>query len=335
MRVVVTGAGGFLGRRLVQTLLQEGTLPDRHGKESDLVSIVAVDRAKPEGLPQDRRLESRAADVSDAETVQRLILGDNGDEPADGIFHLAAVVSAQAEQDYDLGMRVNLDGTRYIVDACRQMNRPARMVFASSCGVYSGDPRKPITDTTSARPLTSYGTQKRMGELLLCDAARRGFLDARSLRLPTIVVRPGKPNKAASSFASAVIREPLAHDDYVCPVPRDTQIFIRSPRKMIEAFLHAFRLSGPEWGANRVLTLPGITVSVDDMLAALRRMCGDVVADRVRFEPDASIVRIVRTWPPLFDLQRAENLGFGPETSMDAIIQEYLDDENIRVPLAS
>ena len=202
------------------------------------------------------------------------------------MFHLAAIVSANAEEDFDLGYRVNLDGTRHVLEACRALPEPVRLVFASSVAVYGGDMPAVLDDGTILTPQTSYGAQKAAGELLLNDYGRKGFVDGRALRLPTIVVRPGKPNRAASTFASSIIREPLAGQEAVCPVERDAEMYILSPRRVIQALIHAFELPAEAFGMTRMLTLPGITVSIGEMVDALDEIAGERVAHRIQWQPD-------------------------------------------------
>jgi D-erythronate 2-dehydrogenase len=245
----------------------------------------------------------------------------------DGVFHLAAIVSANAEEDFDLGVRVNLEGTRNVLEACRALPQPARLVFASSVAVYGGDMPEVLDDGTILTPQTSYGTQKAIGELLLNDYSRKGFVDGRALRLPTIVVRPGKPNKAASTFASSIIREPLAGEDAICPVARDAAMYILSPRRVVAALIRAFELPPAAFGMTRMLTLPGITVSIGAMVDALEQVAGERVARRVRWEPDPVIQRIVAGWPAAFDARRARAMGFEADPDVASIIRAHIEDE--------
>jgi len=322
MRIVITGGAGFLGNRLARALLQRGTLTDRNGTIQPIDQLVLFDVAPAEGLTRDPRLEVRTGDITDPGQVRDL-LGAG----IDGVFHLAAIVSANAEEDFDLGMAVNLDGTRHLLEACRALPKPPRLVFASSCAVYGGDLPDVLTDQTILTPQTSYGAQKAAGELLVSDYARKGFIDGRSLRLPTIVVRPGKPNRAASTFASSILREPLAGHAAICPVGRDAELYILSPRRVIEALEHAYELPAVRLGPVRALTLPGITVSVGEMLDALARVAGEQVATRVHFEADPAIQRIVAGWPTRFRADRAQTLGFQADRDIDEIIRAHIEDE--------
>jgi len=321
MRIVITGGAGFIGKKLARALLQRGELATAAGKEP-IDSLVLFDVVHAEGLPEDRRLQTITGDITDAAEVRRLI----GDEVG-GVFHLAAIVSADAEQNFDLGMAVNLGGTRNVLEACRALPRPVRLVFASSVAVYGGEVPDVLDDGTILTPQTSYGMQKAASELLLNDYGRKGFVDGRALRLPTIVVRPGKPNKAASTFASSIIREPLAGQEAVCPVERDAAMYILSPRRVVEALLHAFELPAEAFGMARMLTLPGITASIGEMVDALREVAGENVVRRIRWEPDPVIQKIVAGWPARFDARRARAMGFQADASFTEIVRAHIEDE--------
>jgi nucleoside-diphosphate-sugar epimerase len=326
MRVAITGGGGFLGLRLARALLARGRLTGADGVEHAIERLVLLDGQFPQDVPPDPRLEIVRGDIANPATVARVIAPET-----ESLFHLAAVVSGGAEADFDLGMRVNVDGTRLVLERLRQCKRPARVVFASSVAAFGGDLPAVLDDTVAAAPQTSYGTQKVVCEYLLSDYSRKGFLDARSLRLPTIVVRPGKPNLAASSFASSILREPLNGVDCECPVDPDTDVWLLSPRRVIEAFIHAHELSAAAWGWQRVLNLPGITASVAQMVQALQAMAGERAARRVRWKPDDRIRAIVRTWPVRFETPRALALGFRPDPDVQTVIRDYIADEKISV----
>jgi D-erythronate 2-dehydrogenase len=326
MKVVVTGGGGFLGLRLAKALLARGKLTAPDGAQRDIGKLVLLDTAFPPGLPRDARLEAVSGDVSDAATLARVVTPDTA-----SAFHLAAVVSGGAEADFDLGMRVNLKGTERLLEQLRKCAQPPRVVFASSVAAFGGELPAVLDDATTPNPQTSYGTQKVIGEYLVEDYSRKGFIDGRALRLPTVVVRPGKPNAAASSFASAVIREPLNGVACACPVPLETGVWLLSPRCVVEAFVHAHELPAASWGTKRVLNLPGITVTVRTMLEALGRLHGEHVAQRVSYQPDARVEAIVRTWPARFATPRALSLGFRADPDIDTVIRDYVADENIRV----
>ena len=320
MQVTVTGAGGFLGRRLVRELLKQG-IADPSGQTVPVTKILACDLSL-SGLPADARVERIEADTSDRATIERLVTPQTR-----AIFHLAAIVSVGAEEDFDLGMRVNLDATRALLEACRHSARGAQFLFASTAAVYGGELPKVVEDGIALTPQTSYGTQKAICELLINDYSRRGFIDGRCLRLPTVVVRPGKPNKAASTFASSIIRDPLEGREAVCPVSPDTAMCLISPRKVIEAFLHAQAIPAAKWGWSRSVQLPAFTLTIRQMLEALEKVAGSNVAKRVRFEPDARIEKIVYGWPVAFRSAKAGRLGFTTDTSMQDVIRDFIADD--------
>jgi len=326
MRVVITGGGGFLGLKLAKALLARGTLATGEGTEARLSKLVLLDAAFPSDMPADARLEIVTGDVSDAATLERVLTPDTG-----SVFHLAAVVSGAAEADFDLGDRVNLEGTRRLLERARRCARPPRLVFASSVAAFGGVLPPVLDDATTPTPQTSYGTQKVIGEYLIADMSRKGFLDGRALRLPTIVVRPGKPNAAASSFASGILREPLNGVESPCPVAAETGVWLLSPKRVIEAFLHAHDLPASAWPSTRTVNLPGITVSVAEMLDGLRRVAGESVVRRVTFAPDARIQAIVKTWPSRLNTPRALAMGFRADPDIDTVIRDYVADEKISV----
>lgn len=316
MHIVITGGGGFIGRKLAARLLDRGL----GGRKLERLTLFDVIEA--EGIPDDPRVRLVAGDIGDERQVRELI-----GPGADGVFHLAAIVSANAEEDFDLGMRVNLDGTRHVLEACRALGTAPRVVFTSSVAVFGGDMPEVIEDRTIDTPQTSYGAQKAAGELLVADYARKGFLEGRSLRLPTIVIRPGRPNKAASTFASSILREPLAGQEAICPVERDAAMYILSPRRVVDALIHAFELPQEDFRGFRGLTLPGITVTVGEMVDALGRVAGERAVARIRFEPDARIQAIVAGWPARVDAARGRALGFQADAGFEAIIRAHVEDE--------
>jgi nucleoside-diphosphate-sugar epimerase len=323
MKVVITGGAGFIGRQLSERLLALGELPDRDGKPQAIDELVLFDAVEPAPFKTpDKRLRAVTGDIADRALVARTIGGNTG-----SVFHLAAVVSAAAEADFDLGMRVNVEGTQAVLEACRALPQPARLVFTSSIAVFGGDMPPTLVDTTPLTPQTSYGAQKAIGELLLNDYSRKGYVDGRALRLPTIVVRPGKPNKAASTFASSILREPLAGQEAICPVERSARMWILSPRRAVESLLHAHALPAERWGTNRSLTLPGIEVSIGDMVDGLGRVAGKGPVARIKWQPDAHIQKIVAGWPYRFDPARAKTLGFSPDKTIDDIVQSHIDDQ--------
>ena len=317
MRIVITGGCGFLGRRVAIRLLERGS-----GLGS-IDELVLFDKAAPAlPLPEDKRLRLVTGDIADRDTVTRLIAPGT-----DAVFHLAAIVSGEAEANTDLGYRVNLDGTRAVLDACRALGTAPLVVFASSLAVYGGALPQAVGDDTALTPQTSYGTQKAIGELLVNDYSRKGFVDGRALRLPTVVVRPGRPNRAASTFASSIIREPLSGQEAVCPVTLDTVMALASPRRIVEGLVHALDLPGEAFGASRSLQLPGFSVAVGEMAAALRRAGGEAAFARIRWQPDPQIQRIVSGWPQALLTPRAEALGFGRDRDIDEVVAAFIEDD--------
>src|SRR5437879_5150060 len=320
MKIVITGGGGFIGFKLAKALLARGTLA-----AEKIARLTLVDQAFPSDLPKDARLEALAGDISDPAFAARAIAPDTG-----SVFHLAAVVSGAAEADFDLGMRVNLKGIQNVLEQARKCARPPRLVFASSVAAFGGQLPHVLDDSTTPTPQTSYGSQKVISEYLVSDYSRKGYIDGRSLRLPTVVVRPGKANAAASSFASAVVREPLNGVAYECPLPPETGVWLLSPRRVVEAFIHAHDLPAAKWGPNRVVNLPGITVTVAGMSAAMVKIAGSHAAKRVSWKPDARIQAIVKTWPVRFATPRSLAMGFKPDPDIDSVIRDYIADENVK-----
>jgi nucleoside-diphosphate-sugar epimerase len=322
MRIVITGGCGFLGRRVAIRLLHQGC------GLGPIDELVLFDNAAPAlPLPEDKRLKLVTGDIADRDTVTRLIAAPGTGAGTDAVFHLAAIVSGEAEANPDLGYRVNLDGTRTVLDACRALGTAPRLIFASSLAVYGGALPPTVGDDTALTPQTSYGTQKALGELLVNDYSRKGFIDGRALRLPTVVVRPGRPNRAASTFASSMIREPLAGLDAVCPVAPDTVMALASPRRIVEGLVHALDLPGEAFGASRSLQLPGFSVAVGEMAAALRRAGGEAAHARLRWQPDPVIQAIVSGWPRGLATPRAEALGFGRDNGIDEVIAAFIEDD--------
>jgi nucleoside-diphosphate-sugar epimerase len=317
MRIVITGGCGFLGRRVASRLLEQGS---RLGTVDELVLFDNAAPAQP--LPDDRRLTLVTGDITDRATVARLIAPGT-----EAVFHLAAIVSGQAEADTDLGYRVNLDGTRAVLDACRALGTEPKLVFASSLAVYGGAMPPEVGDMTALTPQTSYGTQKAIGELLVNDYSRKGFVDGRALRLPTVVVRPGRPNRAASTFASSMIREPLCGEDALCPVSPDTVMALASPRRIVAGLVHALGIPGEAFGISRSLQLPGFSVSVGEMAAAVRRAGGAAAYGRIRWQPDPLVQAIVAGWPPALASPRAEALGFGRDRDIDEVVAAFIADD--------
>ena len=307
MNILITGGGGFLGSRLAKALEQR----------DPGARITLLDVQFSQGL--DAQFECVAGDLASPEVIAKALKPDT-----DSVFHLASVVSGGAEQDFDLGYRVNLDGTRHLLEACRKLAKPPKLVFTSSVAAFGGEMPHVLDDSTTPTPQTSYGTQKVCCEYLIADYTRKGMLDGRSLRLPTIVVRPGKPNLAASSFASGIIREPLSGVDADCPVPESTGVWILSPRRVVEAFMHAHDLPASAWPSNRVVNLPGITLTVREMLDAMGRVAGADVVTRVKFVPDKRIQDIVKTWPVRFRTERADRMGFKADANFEEVVRDFM-----------
>jgi nucleoside-diphosphate-sugar epimerase len=307
MNILITGGGGFLGARLARALRQ------RDPKNR----ITLLDVQFPAGL--DEQFDCVAGDLASPEVIAKALKPDT-----DSVYHLASVVSGGAEQDFDLGYRVNLDGTRHLLEACRKLAKPPKLVFTSSVAAFGGVMPEVLDDSTTPTPQTSYGTQKVCCEYLIADYTRKGMIDGRSLRLPTIVVRPGKPNLAASSFASGIIREPLTGVDAACPVPDTTGVWILSPRRVVEAFMHAHDLPASAWPSSRVVNLPGITLTVREMLDAMGRVAGADAVKRVKFVPDQRIQDIVKTWPVRFRTDRADAMGFKADPGFEEVVRDFI-----------
>jgi nucleoside-diphosphate-sugar epimerase len=321
VKVLITGGAGFLGRRLAEKLAARGTLKGVDGRDQAIDEIVLLDVAPAEGLA-DARIRMIVGDITDAALLRRAI-----DRGVGSVFHLAAIVSGQAEADFDLGMRVNVDASRSLLEACRAAGHKPRVVFTSSVAVYGGELPATVLDSNALNPQSSYGTQKAIGELLINDYSRKGYIDGRVLRLPTISVRPGKPNRAASSFASGIVREPLNCEPSTCPVAPETRVWLLSPRKAIEGLILGHELPAQALGPSRAVNLPGVCVTAREMVAALERVAGPEVAQRVRWQHDETTNRIVASWPGAWDTRRAEALGFSGDADFDSIIRAYIEDE--------
>jgi len=319
MQILILGAAGMVGRKLTERLISEGQVNGR-----SISRLVLHDVVEPEAPQASFEIAALTSDFSLAGEADKLVASR-----PDLIFHLAAIVSGEAEADLEKGYRINLDGTRYLFDAIRHIGDGycPRVIFTSSIAVFGAPFPEAIGDDFFLTPLTSYGTQKAIGELLLADYTRRGFFDGIGIRLPTICVRPGKPNKAASGFFSSIIREPLSGQEAVLPVPDDVRHAHASPRSAVGFLMHAAAIDTGLIGPRRNLTMPSVSATVAEQIEALRRIAGEKVAARIRREPDPAIMQMVAGWPRRFDASRAESLGFKAEKSFDEIIRLHIDDE--------
>lgn len=321
MHIVITGGAGFLGSRLARQLLQRGRLSGSDGKQHTITRITLLDMAAAQGF-DDARIESVVGDIADAAVIERVI-GKN----TQSIFHLAAIVSSHAEADFELGMKINFDATRLILERARALGARPRVVFTSSVAVFGGALPAQVPDDVLLMPQSSYGAQKVMGELLINDYSRKGFIDGRALRMPTIAVRPGAPNKAASSFASGIIREPLNGLPSVCPVAPETRMWLMSPRKAIDNLIHGHEINGADLGLARFLSIDGLSVTVRQMVDALERVAGADAVKLITWQADDAIGRIVNSWPGDFEARRARALGFTADSDFAGIVQAYIEDE--------
>jgi len=319
MRILITGAAGMIGRKLTERLLKDGSL---NGKAIDRLALIDIaEPQKPAGFRG--ALEVSTSDLSAPGAAEKAVAAR-----PDVIFHLAGVVSGEAETNFEKGYRVNLDGTRALLEAVRAVGgyKP-KFVFTSSIAVFGAPFPDAIPDDFHLTPLTSYGTQKAICELLLADYTRRGFIEGVGIRLPSIVVRPGKPNKAASGFFSGIIREPLAGQEAILPVADSVLHWHASPRSAVGFLIHAAGISRSELGDRINFTMPGVCCTVGEQIAALRRVAGDKIVARIRRAPDELVARIVAGWPCRFDPRRALGLGFKVDASFDDIIRAHIDDE--------
>jgi nucleoside-diphosphate-sugar epimerase len=323
MRLLITGGAGFIGARLARTLLARGRLAGE-----TIESLLIADQvAPPPDLAADPRVVAHTGSLLEQCGMLAAL-------PLDGVFHLASAVSAECEIDFELGLRSNLDTTRALLDALRKRSEagapPLRLVFSSSAAVFGPDPAVPLPpvvhDDTLPTPQTSYGTQKLLCEYLVADYTRKGYIDGRSARLMTVTVRPGRPNRAASSFFSGIIREPLAGETSLCPVPLDTQHAVSSPARTIDGLIAVYEASREDFGGRTAINLPALNVSVRHMLDALEGVAGAGVRERVKFEPDAGIAAIVAGWPRAASAARAAKLGLQPDKDFASIIRQYIDD---------
>jgi len=324
MKILIIGATGMIGRKLTERLIANGRLKGETISAMTLADV--VEPAPPEDAPTSIAFTTRTCDLSMPGEAEALV----ADRP-DVIFHLAAIVSGEAEAEFDKGYRINLDGTRALLEAIRALGTCPRLVFTSSIAVFGAPFPEAIPDDYHHTPLTSYGVQKACSELMLTDYTRKGFVDGVGIRLPTIVVRPGKPNLAASGFFSNILREPLAGKEAVLPVSADVRHWMASPRAAVGFLIHAAEIDGAAVGPHRNLTMPGLSATVGEMLDALERIGGPQRRVLVREEPDEGIKAIVANWPRNFEPARATELGFRAESSMDELILAHVEDEGIEL----
>jgi nucleoside-diphosphate-sugar epimerase len=313
MKVLITGAAGFLGSRVIRALLSNSS------GLAEVSRIVAADTVP---CPiADPRVDSRIGTILQPEFIGSIVERD-----VDVIFHLAAVLSGQSEADFDLGMRVNVEATRSLLEACRAFRRPPRFVFSSTVAVFGGDLPDVVPEDSVLQPRASYGTAKAIAELLVSEYSRRGFVDGISCRLATVTVRPGAPNSALSSFVSGIIREPLAGVDAICPVPLDTRLWVSSPDIVTRNLLHAVRVPASALDGRVAVNLPGLCVTPALMLASLERAGGAAARAHVRTEIDPAVARIVSTWPGALDDSRARRLGFTGDRDFDEVVRQYVEE---------
>jgi nucleoside-diphosphate-sugar epimerase len=322
MNILIIGAAGMLGRKLTQSLVADGELGGKAISRMKLADVVAPEKPVSSSIAFD----IAAVDISNPAVAARLI----ADRP-DIIFHLAAIVSGEAELDFDKGYAINLDGTRYLLEAIRQASAIEpycpRLVFTSSIAVFGAPFPDKISDEFLTTPRTSYGTQKAIGELLLADYSRRGFVDGIGVRMPTVCIRPGKPNKAASGFFSSILREPLVGQEAVLPVDESVRHWHVSPRSAVKFLKQAAAMDTAVLGTRRNLNMPGLSATVGEQIEALRRVAGEKAVKLIRRKPDPMIIEMVDGWAKDFDASRAKSLGFAAESSFDEIIRVHIEDE--------
>ncbi len=309
MQIIITGGAGFLGQMLAKKIASGALV---------FTELLLVDIAMPPKVLDDERIKHLQYDLSKEGAAEAIISGNTG-----LIFHLAAVVSSHAEADFDMGWRVNVQATNYLLEACRKQNTKIKFVFASSCAVFGGNLPPVLTDSTALHPQSSYGSQKAIAELMVHDYTRKGYLQGISLRLPTVCVRPGKPNLAASSFVSAIIREPINGQEANCPVPVHLPVWVASPLTIIDNFIHAAHIASHDLGPWNVVNLPGISVRISEMLSALEKIGGKACLEKVSYRHDEAIAKIVLSWPSQIDNNSALAMGFKVDTAFDDFILQY------------
>lgn len=312
MKVVITGGQGFLGQRLAKTLLTQNNV--------QIDDLILIDVVKPIAPNNDPRVRCYEMDLRYPTGLDELITKET-----DAIFHLAAIVSSHAEQDPDLGYEINFLATRNLLEICRQNNPKVRFIFSSSLAVFGGELPETILDSTAFTPQSTYGTQKAMCELLINDYTRKGFVDGIVVRLPTICIRPGKPNKAASSFVSSIMREPLHGETAVCPVSEELRLWLSSPNTVVANFIHALTLQSLPQRSWHTINLPGFSVTVKQMLSDLSQIKGEEILKHIKFEFDESINNIVASWPARIDNTQALALGFRVDSNFQSVIQQFIE----------
>lgn len=317
MRVLITGGGGFLGVKLAKALAAKGEI-----RGQEITHLTQADIFAPEPITASFPVEGVALDISDRAAVDKAF-----EAKPDAIFHLAAVVSGQAEAEFDIGMRVNLFGTYNLLEAARAAGNKPIMVYTSSCAVYGGEIPDVIDDFTILNPQTSYGAQKAAGELLVTDYSRKGFIDGRGLRLPTVTVRPGKPNAAASSFMSSIFREPLQGESANCPVSEDYEMWCSAPRTVVANLVHAAEPSEEAWGENCCLSIPGMKHTVREMVDAMTSVAGSNAAGMITWNPDPFVQKICNGWRANLKTDKAIRLGFHQDVSFEDNIRWFLEDD--------
>lgn len=311
MNIIITGGQGFLGQRLAKTLLSQDKIK--------IEELVLIDVIKPIAPNNDPRVRCIEMDLRNPESLDAIITKNT-----DAIFHLAAIVSSHAEQDPDLGYEINFLATRNLLEVCRRIKPSIRFIFSSSLAVFGGELPDVIQNATAVTPQSTYGTQKAMSELLINDYSRKGFVDGLVVRLPTICIRPGKPNKAASSFVSSIIREPLHGENAVCPVSEDLLLWLSSPNTIVENFIHALTLPSLPPRSWHVINLPGFMVSVKQMLADLAHIKGEEILEKITFEFDENINNIVASWPVEINCAQAQALGFKADADFASVIKQFI-----------
>lgn len=315
MNIIITGGAGFLGSELLKNLLEQ---------YPSIETIKVVDRVKlSENVITSHKIESIVADITVQQEVDNII-----DENTTHVFHLAAIVSSHAEENFELGMLVNLKATQLLLERCRQVNPNIRFVFSSSLAVFGGELPDKIDYMTAMQPSSSYGTQKAICELLVNDYARKSFVDAVSVRLPTICIRPGVPNKAASSFVSGMIREPLKQEQSNCPVDVDLPLWVSSPNTVIKNIIHASQMDTKTLEGFRTVNLPGLQTSPKEMIASLVNIVGESCLDFISYEQDDNVERIVSSWPKSMNNDKELTLGFIKDTNFNAILNTYINTTN-------